>query len=148
MSDEWSVATGLALSESASVLSATCSSLITHHFLIRLAAHEHGDGSQHDAQVEPERPVLYVEEVEPDHLVEREAVAPRHLPQARHPRLHVETLAVPKLVRLHLVRNRRARADDAHVSAQHVQELRQLVQTRAPQPPSRARDARVLVELV
>src|SRR5436305_11306979 len=107
------------------------SSLIPHPCLICFAAQEHGQRAQHDLEVEPERPVLYVEEVEADHLVERESVAARHLPESSHPRLHVEPLAVPEFVCLDLIRDRRARADEAHVAAPGVGELRQLVEARA-----------------
>src|SRR5436305_9427792 len=124
------------------------SSLIPHPCLICFAAQEHGQRAQHDLEVEPERPVLYVEEVEANHLVERESVAARHLPESRHARLHVEPLAVPEFVRLDLVRYGRARADEAHVAAKDVEKLRQLVQARAAEPATGARHARVVVEFV
>src|SRR5215204_3178730 len=96
--------------------------LSPQYFLIRLSAQKNRERAEHDLEVEPERPVLDVEEVEPDHLVEREPVATRHLPEPRHPRLHVEPFAVPERVRLDLVRNRGSRPDQTHVATQDVQE--------------------------
>ena len=45
-------------------------------------AEDHRDRPRQDRQVEPDRPRLDVEEVEPHQLVEREVAAPADLPQA------------------------------------------------------------------
>ena len=42
-----------------------------------------------------------------------------------------------------LVDDERARADEAHVAAEHVQQLRELVEAVAPKEAADARDARV-----
>ena len=47
----------------------------------------------------------------------------------------------------HLARQRRARADQAHVAAQHVEQLGQLVEGEAAQPAARAGDPRVVLHL-
>src|SRR5205823_2701912 len=57
--------------------------------------------------------------------------------------LHVEAPALPRGIALDLVRESGARADEAHVSAHDVPELRQLVDRQPPQQPADARDARI-----
>ena len=54
---------------------------------------------------------------------------------------------VPAFVLLHLVRQRRPWPDERHVAAQHVPELRQLVEARVPQEWPIARDPRIVDEL-
>src|ERR1044072_4988141 len=39
----------------------------------------------------------------------------------------------------------RARADEAHFSAQHIPELREFIQFSAPQEPAKSSDARVVI---
>ena len=55
---------------------------------------------------------------------------------------------MPEFVCLDLVRDGRARADEAHVAAKDVEELRQLVEARAAEPATGARHARVVVQFV
>src|SRR5437763_10841625 len=82
-----------------------------------ITAQHHGQSSQDNFQIEQERPVLYVEEIKFDHLIKRQTVATRDLPQSSQSRLHIEPLAMPELIGFDLIRNRRARAHDAHVAA-------------------------------
>src|SRR5438105_3632841 len=56
--------------------------------------------------------------------------APGDLPQARDPRPRVKALVVPWLVPGHLAGQSGARAHQAHLPAQHVQQIRQLVDTQ------------------
>src|SRR5437867_3679411 len=68
---------------------------------VRAFAGEHGgDRAQDDRDVQPERPVLEVGEVEPDEVVEAEARATGDLPQPGDARQHVVALAVPRLEQL------------------------------------------------
>ena len=97
--------------------------------------------------VQSER-VLRVAKVEAHHLVERRAAAAGDLPETGDARLGFEhAAAVPGLVLLDLVRQRRPRADERHVAAQHVPELRQLVEARLAQNASDRRDARIVGQL-
>ena len=64
-------------------------------------------------------------------------VSAADLPQAGDAGLHRQPAAMPQVVALDLARERRPRADEAHLAAQHVQELRQLVEARASQEPAR-----------
>ena len=64
------------------------------------------------------------------------------------PGRHEEALEVVGLEVLGLVRDARARADERHVAAQDVDQLRQLVEARLAEPAADARDRVAAVELV
>src|SRR5215216_833129 len=84
--------------------------------LIRIIPSQHdGQCLEHDFQIKPGGPVLYIKDVQPDHLFKMEPVPPAHLPQAGYPRPHVKSRPVPILVISHLVWDWRARADYAHL---------------------------------
>src|SRR5438876_232036 len=103
---------------------------------------------EQDLDVCPERARPCVPEVETHHLVERRTAAAGDLPQSGNPGLYVEkAAAVPRLVLLELVGNRWPRADERHVSAQHVPELRQLVEAAVPEKASDRRDPWIVGEL-
>src|SRR5207344_430731 len=53
------------------------------------------DRLRDDRDVEPDRPVLEVGEIEPDQVVEGEARPTRDLPEASHPRKHRIACAMP-----------------------------------------------------
>ena len=91
------------------------------------------DGAQDDLDVEPERPVLDVEVVEPGSLVDRgvaaQAVDLRPAGQAAgHPVPGVRTRGRARPNSLDEVRPLGPRADQAHVAPQDVEQLGQLVQ--------------------
>ncbi len=109
----------------------------------RRRAQQHRDGAQQDAQVERERAVLDVPDVELDPLGPRERGAAVDLRPARQPGLDLEPAALALGVALDLVGERRARADEAHLAAQHVPQLGQLVDRGLAQQVADARDARV-----
>ena len=67
-------------------------------------------------------------EVEPDQIVEREPGAPGDLPEPGHPRQHAIARAVPVLEQLVVAERERPRPDEAHLSLEHVADLRDLVQ--------------------
>ena len=90
-----------------------------------------------------QRPVLDVPEVELDALVPRQRGAAVDLRPAGDPGLDREAAALARRVLLDLHRHRRPRADDRHLAAQHVDEVRQLVERGAAQQAPDARDARV-----
>src|SRR5439155_17787533 len=96
----------------------------------------------------PEETCFRVTEIETDHLVERGAAPPRHLPKTGDPRLRIQNPPVmPGFVLLELVRNRGPRTNEGHFSAQYVPQLGQLVEARLTQNPADGRDARVCGEL-
>ena len=81
--------------------------------------------------------------------ISRSGIAGRaeDLPGAGHARREVQPAAVPALDLAVLVEHERARADEAHLAAQHVRQLRKLVERGAAQEPPDARDARVVGDL-
>ncbi len=94
-------------------------------------------------QVEAERAAVDVLQVERDSLVEADPAPGVRLPEAGQARHDRQPAEVPRLVDLDLVRDRRTRADQAHLAADDVDQLRQLVQVRSAQEGSQPRDARV-----
>src|SRR5664279_6221677 len=104
-------------------------------------------GARDDLDVEPHRPVLDVVEVQPHEVVEAERRAPGDLPEARDARQHAVAAAVPGLEALVVAQRQRARADEAHLAAQHVPELGQLVDREAAQDAADRRDAGVVADL-
>src|SRR5690606_12226991 len=90
---------------------------------------DHGrDGAQENLGVEPGRPVLRVVEIEAHHLVKGEVRATVDLPESGQARLDEQSLEMPILIRLHLFRDRWTRSDQAHVTLEHLQELRELIE--------------------
>jgi hypothetical protein len=126
-----------------------------------LAARQHGDdGPQEDLEVQQNRAPAGVHQVERDLLREDRADVVRQrvvlvedpalrqerdLREADEPGPHAEDLVVLLAVMGDEVGGLRPRADEAHVAAQHVQELRQLVELRAREEGADAREAVVLV---
>src|SRR5580698_10667473 len=66
------------------------------------AGEDDGDGAGEDFQVEPERPVVDVLEIEFHPLVETDLVAAADLPDASEDGLHGKAATVPRVVVLHL----------------------------------------------
>ena len=86
-------------------------------------------------------------EVQVHEIVEVELRAPGHLPQARDAREHEVALAVPVLEHLVVALGQRPRPDQRHVAAQHVHQLRQLVEREAPQEAPDRGQPRVVADL-
>jgi hypothetical protein len=114
-----------------------------------LARQHHLHRLEHDPQVQPQRPVAQIIQVVLDarfHLVQRGGFTTQavDLGPAGNARLDLvaQHVALDHLAVLLVVRDRvRARADDAHPSLQHVDELRQLVQRGAAQEAADAGQA-------
>ena len=100
-----------------------------------------------DHQVETERPVVDVVEVEPSIGAEVRIVACLHLPQTGHTGWHAQSVEQSVVELRHLVGQRRPRPHEAHLAAQHVPQLRQLVERRGAKHTSDARHTRVVLEL-
>src|SRR5881275_2289653 len=98
---------------------------------------------QEDEQIRLPAAMADVPEVELDPLGPREPGAAVDLGPARDARLHVEPVQLPLVVLLDLVAQRRTRADDRHVAADDVPELRQLVEAQPSEDTPALRDARV-----
>src|SRR5207244_8008529 len=101
---------------------------------IRARAAEDGrDRLGENRDVEPDRPVLEVVEVEPDEVVEAEVRAAGDLPEPRHARADEIALAVPALELGVVAQRQRAGPDEAHLAAEHVPDLWHLVEREAAQ---------------
>src|SRR6478735_6669984 len=110
-------------------------------------AEDRADGPAQDRQVLEHRPVVDVEEVEADRLVEAQLAAARDLPQPGHARPDAEAPRHGAVVERHLAGDLRSGADQAHVAAEHVEELGQLVDRVAAHPRAGTGDARVVLHL-
>src|SRR5580700_3578639 len=84
-------------------------------------------------EIDGGRPVAHVPDVHRHPPAEGDVGAAAHLPEPGEPGLHVHALVIRTGVVLDFLRQRRARADKAHLAAQHVPELRQLVDARPAQ---------------
>src|ERR1017187_7834547 len=111
------------------------------------AGEDDGEGAGEDFQVEPEGPVVDVLEVEFHPLVEADLVAAADLPDAGEAGLHGEAAAMPRIVVLHLGRDGRPGADEAHVADENIPELRELVDAGATEETAERSDARVVLHL-
>src|SRR5262249_11557145 len=112
------------------------------------AATQHrGNGLGENLEIQAERPVVDVLHVRADPVLEAEralvhlVVSLEYLPDAES--AFVGAPVDPQ----HVAHRQRPRPDEAHVAAQDVQELRQLVEAELPEHPPDARDTRVLADL-
>src|SRR5919108_2096286 len=110
-------------------------------------AAERRDRERHQPHVAHQRPAGDVEIVEADHLRERNLAPSEHLPRPGHAWLEIQPLTGPSFDVLVLVEDERPRADEAHLSDEDVQKLRQLVESKAPQELADPRDARIVDDL-
>src|SRR5262245_43949352 len=95
-------------------------------------------GCRHqNLDVGPQRAVLGVAKVQTDHVIESRAAAAGDLPQTSDARLCFEDPpAMPRLVLIDFVLERRPWPDERHVAPKHIQELWQFVQTGFAQQPT------------
>src|ERR1700722_16692446 len=106
-------------------------------------------GGEKNLQIEPDRPRLAVTQVQADHFIEACTIASAHLPQSCYPGPHFENPApVPDIINLEFVWDGRTRADERHIAAQDVPELRQLIETGLPEESSNESHSRILDEFV
>src|SRR5260370_35090034 len=74
-------------------------------------------------------------------------VAAAHLPQAGYSRRRLQAAQMPRLVKLELIGQGGARADEAHFAANHIDELRQFIDAEAAEPVAGLSHALVVGEL-
>src|SRR5918911_3267393 len=84
------------------------------------ATEDGADGFEDDLDVERERPVLYVVEIQADHVLEREVLATADLPVAGHPRDGRESLFVQLAHLLKVMQGQRPRSHEAHFALEDV----------------------------
>src|SRR5215510_13384514 len=87
---------------------------------------------ENDLQIEPERPILNVEDVELYHLFERKAITTADLPEPCQSGLYIQPLTMPGFVAFDFVWNRRTGTDQTHFPLEDVEDLRKLVEAHVP----------------
>ena len=98
-----------------------------------------------------ERPVADITEVQLDHRFERQIAPALHLPKTSEAWRHARALLRPRgelsalTVGIQIAGRQRPWPDQAHISPQHIKELRQFVQTVAAQYPSQRRYTRIML---
>src|SRR4029450_13684624 len=103
---------------------------------VDLSLPEHHRGrAQEQAEVEAERPTPRVHDVEVECFAERGVRARLNLPKPREARWNEESLEMVGCIEFELVRNRGSGTDERHVSTEHVEDLRQLVEGGTAEPP-------------
>src|SRR5450432_135112 len=91
-------------------------------------AHEHcGNRLRQNRDVMKECSPANVGDVHANPFGECDAAAAAHLPDAREAGRDVEATALPAFAGIGFIDRQRSRADERHVAAQHIPELRQLV---------------------
>src|SRR5215210_6851537 len=107
-----------------------------------------GNRSEKNADIQPERPLLDVLPVEEYHILEIENFAPpAHLPESGNSRLRIEPSEMVILVLAEIRLEEGTRPDQRHVSDEHIEDLRQLVQTPASQSPPETGRPWVILDL-
>src|SRR5437763_1125884 len=86
--------------------------------LLSIRKQHDGNGPPENPEIQPDRPSTDVLKIEVDHLIERRVIAPAHLPEAGDAGPGTKTLEITRPIVVHLIRQRRARTDQAHVAAQ------------------------------
>ena len=82
------------------------------------------DGLEHDFQIEQERHVVEIEQIHRNHLTKRRFVLAVHLPISGQPGQGVHTFVLPGFVFSKFVWQTRSRANQTHLPAKHVENLR------------------------
>ena len=118
--------------------------------LMRSIGRDDGYGSlQENFDIEPEGPGAGVLDVHPDHVVEFDPASAVDLPESGDSGFGgQEAAAVPDAVAFHFVGERRARADERHVTEQDVEELGQLVEAGFAEKAADGGDAGVGCDFV
>src|SRR5271154_2110610 len=118
--------------------------------LVSAFAAENGARSCHeDLEIKPERPGLRVPEIQANHVVETHTTTPAHLPQSGNARLRFKNAStMPDVIDCIFIRDRRPRANQRHLTGQHVPKLGKLVKARFPQKSPKWRHARIVCDLV
>src|SRR5262249_24930645 len=97
---------------------------------------DHRNRSPQNLDVEPERTVVDVPDVERDALWPRQLNSAVHLRPARHPRRDHEAPALKRRVFFHLFQNGWPWPDQRHFTTQNVEQLRQFIDLEAAYPPA------------
>src|SRR5258708_24818789 len=100
-----------------------------------------------DAQVQAQTPVFDVGKVKMHVEFERQTIPRRNLPETRDPGFNVKAPELVKFVMVDVVDRMRTRPNQAHLLAQHIPELRQLIEAVAADNSTDTGDSGVVVDL-
>src|SRR5262245_22628199 len=103
--------------------------------------------TEQNAQVKRQAPVLHIINIEKHHFVKSEVAATAHLPETGDAWAGGQPLLVPFLVLFHLLGQIGARANQAHLPAHYVVDLREFIQAEATEKTTNARSSRVIAQL-
>lgn len=104
-----------------------------------------GFGSLHqDHKIHPEIPVADIPDIQIDAGCEIHIVPPAHLPQSRDPRTHREDGVTLPADLFAFAEHIGPWADEAHLAAKYIEDLRQLIERGAPQKMADRGDAGVI----
>src|SRR4051812_43856294 len=85
---------------------------------------------EHQLRIKPIAAILDIRHVHLELLWKWQPATPRNLPNACQPGLYHQPLHVVQIIAFDFLHYRRTRAHEAHAPAEHVPQLRHLVQTR------------------
>lgn len=102
-----------------------------------------------DFNIEPDGPSPGVSNIQADHIVKFDAAAPVNLPESGDAGLRFQySISVPDVVLIDFVLNWRPGTNQRHLSAEHVDELRKLVEACPSQERAYSSHSRIALDLV
>lgn len=107
------------------------------------APHREYSGVQQNSQVHKEAAILEVVKVVLNVFMDQVSAVSAKLPQPGDARVDLKALALALSITAHDEWHFRSRPDQAHIAFQHIEQLRQLIKTGAPQVSAYGRDSRI-----
>src|SRR6266850_1219049 len=98
------------------------------------------DGACQNAEIQKERPVVDVPHVQLEAVLPRQSVAPADLSEPCKARTNLVTARLPARIPIEVLRQKRARADEAHVAPEHVEQFGNFIDARLAEPATDARE--------
>jgi hypothetical protein len=99
------------------------------------------DGIKEDAYIEHEGPVIDIPDIQPEFIVPTQGVPPIHLRPAGHPWQHMVPSSLFGSVAIQVLHQEWTGTNQAHLSFQHIEELREFIEARGAQEPPQSGDA-------
>lgn len=121
---------------------------MTRVFLVFPATDKGGSRLEAEHDVEPKRPILDIEDIQPVLVLEIEIRPASHLGHAGDARLDGEEAPMVLAVLLDFALLMRPRSHEAHFAAEHIEELRQLIERETLDERADARLSRVVFDLI
>src|SRR5581483_1101196 len=107
---------------------------MSNPFSVGAAPRQYARNRAHqDLPIERQRPIINVLHIHLHPGLEIDVVAPRHRPEAGQPRPHAQPPPLPALILLDLARHCRPRPHHRHIPAQHIPQLRPLIDRKLAQ---------------